>query len=253
MDRSALFISPHLDDVAFSCGGTLIRLVEEGWRVCLCTVFTASVENPQGFALACQLDKGLSAEVDYMALRRKEDEQFAQIAGAPPVLHLPFYEAPHRGYNSASDLFSGPHEDDVISRELTPILKELAGDYSVVFAPQGIGSHVDHLQVIQAINAGDLSTKTTWYRDTPYVIKNPSAPPSSLLPEAAHFQAFSITSTIDQKIEACTAYETQIEFQFGGKHELDKKLRHFHAAEAQQHLTESSCAESFLSPHTAFA
>ncbi len=253
MDRSALFISPHLDDVAFSCGGTLIRLVEEGWRVCLCTVFASSVQNPKGFALACQLDKGLSADADYMGLRRKEDQQFAQIASAPPVLHLPFYEAPHRGYNSASDLFSGPHKDDLIWRELAPVLKELARDYSVLFAPQGIGSHVDHLQVIRAISAGDLSTKTAWYRDTPYVIKNPSAPPSPLLPEAAHFQAFSITSTIEKKIKACAAYETQIKFQFGGNEELGKKLRQFHAAEAQQHLAESSYAESFLSSQTDFA
>jgi LmbE family N-acetylglucosaminyl deacetylase len=78
---TALFISPHLDDVAFSCGGTLIRLTQNGWHTVLCTIFTCSMPNPQGFALACQTDKGLAPDVDYMALRRAEDERFATIAG----------------------------------------------------------------------------------------------------------------------------------------------------------------------------
>ena len=61
---TALALSPHLDDAAFSAGGTLVRLAAGGWQVVMATVFTASVADPQGFALACQLDKGLSAEVE---------------------------------------------------------------------------------------------------------------------------------------------------------------------------------------------
>ncbi|MGI9175047.1 MAG: PIG-L deacetylase family protein, partial [Rhodothermales bacterium] len=97
----ALFLSPHLDDVAFSCGGTLARLAQEGWMTHLATVFTRSIPNPMGFPLACQLDKGLGADVDYMALRRDEDERFAREAGAADVHHFDLPEAPHRGYMSA--------------------------------------------------------------------------------------------------------------------------------------------------------
>ena len=107
MSHSALFLSPHLDDVAFSCGGTLTRLIAEGWQVRLCTVFTASVPDPQGFALACQMDKGLAADVDYMALRRAEDDEFARLAGVLDSIHLTYREAPHRGYSDAPDLFRG--------------------------------------------------------------------------------------------------------------------------------------------------
>ena len=69
----ALALSPHLDDAAFSCGGLLAGLSAAGWRVVVATVFTASVPEPKGFALACQTDKGLDPSVDYMALRRTED------------------------------------------------------------------------------------------------------------------------------------------------------------------------------------
>ena len=78
---SALFVSPHLDDVAFSCAGTAIRMAQEGWEVTVATVFTQSVLHPKGFALACQLDKGLGADEDYMALRRAEDRVFCNRAG----------------------------------------------------------------------------------------------------------------------------------------------------------------------------
>ncbi|WP_207955961.1 PIG-L deacetylase family protein [Rubrobacter marinus] len=79
---TALFVSPHLDDVAFSCGGALALLAREGWRTVLATVFTRSVPDPTGFALACQTDKGLPPEVDYMALRREEDREAARRLGA---------------------------------------------------------------------------------------------------------------------------------------------------------------------------
>ena len=69
----ALALSPHLDDAAFSCGGTLAALAAEGWDVVVATLFAASVEAPTGFALACQTDKGLPADADYMAIRRAEE------------------------------------------------------------------------------------------------------------------------------------------------------------------------------------
>ena len=79
---TALALSPHLDDAAFSCGGLLHGLARDGWRVVMATLFTASVDRPSGFALACQTDKGLGAEVDYMRLRRAEDDAAARPSGS---------------------------------------------------------------------------------------------------------------------------------------------------------------------------
>ncbi len=107
MSRTALALSPHLDDAAFSCGGTLATLAGLGWHVVLATLFTRSMPDPQGFALACQLDKGLDATVDYMALRRAEDVAAAWALGIGGPVHVPLPEAPHRGYGSAKALFGG--------------------------------------------------------------------------------------------------------------------------------------------------
>jgi len=109
--RRALALSPHLDDAAFSLGGALARMARDGWEVVVATVFTATVPAPTGFALACQLDKGLPPDADYMAIRRAEDEAACAALGAR-ALHLPLREAPHRGYHSATALFQPPHDGD---------------------------------------------------------------------------------------------------------------------------------------------
>lgn len=248
---TALFISPHLDDVAFSCGGTLVHLARAGWRVVLVTAFTASVPDPHGFALACQTDKGLGPEVDYMAMRRAEDRQFAQIAGIADVLHLPYAEAPHRGYNAAPELFAGMRADDQIWQVLEPSMRRLETDYApaLIFAPQGIGNHVDHLQVIQALVSAGTADHICWYRDTPYIMRQPDAPPSTMLPRGLREHGVIVDHTLERKIDGCCAYTTQLGFQFGGVEQVAPSLRTLHQQEAQR-LGMAGVVEAFLIPPT---
>lgn len=128
----------HLDDAAFSCGGLLAGLARDGWRVVMATLFTGSVADPTGFALACQLDKGLAPEVDYMALRRDEDVRAAAALGIAPPVHLPFREAPHRGYGAPPELFSETRADDGIAGDLAPALADLiaAEQPDLILAPR---------------------------------------------------------------------------------------------------------------------
>ncbi len=246
---TALFISPHLDDVAFSCAGTLMRLAQEGWETCLLTVFTATVPHPQGFALRCQTDKGLAPEEDYMALRRGEDAEFARIVGVGHNTHWPFPEAPHRGYESPADLFAGVHAGDEIWRVIAEELRALAAATApqIVFAPQGLGRHADHLQVIRAVDEAGLGPRTAWYRDTPYAIREPDARPAAELPARLQECVVGIDGVLERKIAGCCAYASQVGFQFGGVAEVGPKLTTFHQAEARQ-SSRDCCAERFLLP-----
>ena len=146
----ALFLSPHLDDVVFSCGGLAATLANAGWETVLVTAFTRSVVPATGFALACQLDKGIPPEIDYMAVRRGEDREAARILAFADVRWLDLLEAPHRGYESAPALFGAIHPGDVMLTELTSRCMALAAELQpdLVLAPQGLGNHVDHQQVI---------------------------------------------------------------------------------------------------------
>ena len=229
----AILLSPHLDDVAFSCAATARHLLRGGWDVQLVTVFTGSVANPQGFALACQLDKGLAPDVDYMKLRRAEDLEFCRIVGLENTEHWPLREAPHRGYESAPELFAGIKDGDEIWKLIAEKLEEIATP-DTVFAPQGLGNHVDHLQVIRAVRARGWDAQTFWYRDTPYAIRQLAATASELLPDklSGGFVLFD-EAELETKIAGCCAYASQIGFQFGGPDGVAAQLRAFHRAEAQ--------------------
>lgn len=245
--KTALFISPHLDDAAFSCGGTFARLADDGWRVVLCTIFTKSVINPTGFALACQLDKNLPADADYMKIRRAEDVAAGRILGAAAVLHLDFSEAPHRGYESAAELFAGVKAGDDVSQSVAERLGALNETYEpeLIFAPQGLGNHADHLQTIRAAQQVFPTEKTLWFRDTPYAIRQPDAPPARQSPRAV--ESFcAIEPHLERKISACLAYESQIDFQFGGAERLKLQLETFHRSEAKRLGVSSTAVEIFL-------
>lgn len=231
----AVAISPHLDDAAFSCGGTLARLAALGWKVTICTVFTLSVPNPSGFALACQLDKGLTPDVDYMALRRQEDLRAClRLGGEPRWLPLP--EAPHRGYGSAKALFGPIHSGDDVADRLAVALADLLDPRpDLILAPQAVGGHVDHVQVHQAVlRVLPDGLPVCWWLDFPYALRPDTHPAHPFAQAMNSLPGYVIQGDLDVRIAACRAYETQIGFQFGGAGKLEQALREAGPGEAMR-------------------
>ncbi len=217
----ALAISPHLDDAVFSCGGPLAELSDAGWAVTVATVFTGSVAHPAGFALACQLDKGLAPTVDYMALRRGEDLAACRSLGAA-IRWLPFLEAPHRGYHSADALFGatldGDDADLRMAASLDGLIDVLSPD--LLLGPQAIGGHVDHVLTVRAM-ARLARRPTLWWRDFPYAARAASraAPFADAM---AALDERSVAVDVARKRRACAMYATQIGYQFGGEDGLER-------------------------------
>ncbi len=239
---TALVLSPHLDDAAFSCGGLMACLADAGWRVCMATAFTRSVHPASGFALACQLDKGLAPDIDYMALRREEDRVAADHLGVSDLRWLDLPEAPHRGYGSAAALFGPVHDGDDIWRELAAMISSLVNELqpSLVLAPQGLGDHVDHRQTIRAVNHAAPGGPLAFYRDTPYAIRNLLGVPHVAVRGLVQSVA-GIAAGLDRKVSASCAYTSQIGFQFGGAEATGRALREFARREG-----EGRPAERFL-------
>ena len=204
--KTVLAISPHLDDAVFSAGATLARLADDGWRVIVATCFTASVENPSGFALACQLDKGLGPEIDYMALRRAEDRKACHVIGSE-ALHIPFAEAPHRGYGSPGALFCPVNADDRVANALGTALAQLIMTESpdLVLGPAAIGAHVDHVIVRRTIET--VCPAAVLWADQPYAVRNGF--------DRGGFLPFACGDQATRKIEASQCYRSQLGFQFG--------------------------------------
>jgi LmbE family N-acetylglucosaminyl deacetylase len=241
-----LLISPHLDDAVFSAGAIAAELAAQGHEVHVLTCFTKSVKNPTGFALACQLDKGLPAEIDYMELRRQEDQKACQLLSIIPHWEdLP--EAPHRGYNSAKELFQDIKKQGIIADKLLEILEKWIDKIQpqLIISPKGVGNHVDHQQVCNAIKLLKKKfsniTYLQWF-DQPYLMRNPDS--LSIKPtiknelNIAILRSFSEENTGKSivfdlksvnmlKFKACAAYESQVNFQFGS---VDKLAGYFDAS-----------------------
>lgn len=211
-----LAVSPHLDDAAFSAGGLLAARAAAGWDVTVATCFTANVAHPTGFALACQFDKGLGPEVDYMALRRAEDEAACRVLGATAV-HLPFLEAPHRGYASAAELFAARRDDDDMVDRLVPALTELiaAERPDLILAPLCLGGHVDHHIVRDAL--ARVAPGALLWEDWPYADRAPATGTPVLVEPLT-------PETRARRIAACTAYRSQLGFQFGGVEAMTRRI-----------------------------
>ena len=216
---TVLVLSPHLDDAAFSISPLLVEL-RGMHRVIVATPFAASVAQPEGFALACQLDKGLEPEVDYMQLRRSEDANWAKAMGVE-VIHGDLQEAPHRDYENASELFSGIHSTDTVGpqleRWLSAVATKLAPD--VTFLPLGIGGHVDHLWLRQVTEAAaPNSAPLAYYCDQPYCVKQGLDPLDPALMETRGLTALKLrveAPAVRHAVRATEAYASQIPFQFG--------------------------------------
>jgi len=170
-----LFLSPHFDDVVFSCAGLLHFLHLIDAKPVWATVFSSGVKKPTGFALECQTSKGIPEYLNYMEIRFCEDIECAKFLKASSPIRLGFLEAPYREYTSPDMLFGPIRKEDLIitlpeiEAHLSKLINNL--DPNIVFAPLGLGHHVDHRIINKAICAVSKRRKIIFYAESPYILK----------------------------------------------------------------------------------
>jgi LmbE family N-acetylglucosaminyl deacetylase len=225
-----LAVSPHLDDAAFSAGATLATLTAHGHRVTLATAFTAA---------------GGPSSDDAMAVRRIEDMQAAARLGVQRIVHLPFPEAPGRGYD---DLAGPLRADDDVAPDVRAALDTL-GVFDLVLAPLALGEHVDHRQLRRALGLsgrGDdpepvarfARGSLALWRDTPHVIHgdDPPTPGDDAVVVSG--------DALCRKLAACACYTTTTGAEFGGEPRMRQMLSDLAFEEGSRHGRPAP-AESF--------
>ncbi len=163
-DMTHVFIAPHPDDVALSCGGLVARLRERGQRVAIVTVFSGGARADGAAGLSeyqrAALGFGNGAPVpatagsrqgdapldlsaaDIARVRSSEDERYADMTGCS-VVRLDLPDAVYRGYEGDAELLGAVRDDDPPPYEAV-LGRVLRLDPQMVYAPLGVGSHVDH-------------------------------------------------------------------------------------------------------------
>ena len=180
MRATNLFISPHLDDAALSCGGLIHRLAREGERVVIVTV--ASADKPAGVPVSWLMRRSHLAwrlGNTPFAVRRWEDVAAAETLGAD-YLHLGMVDAIYRLDSNDRPLYPTStvavpiHPSDLkcyrpyLSRRLQDLLRVYGSGSLRVFCPLGAGQHIDHIVAREAVEASCLPSIISYYEDFPY-------------------------------------------------------------------------------------
>lgn len=172
-----IFLSPHFDDVALSCGGLVYSLTQGGQRVEIWTIMAGIPpdEHYSDFADQNQRAWGM-AGAQAIRMRMKEDQAACAILGAHPR-HWHWPDAIYRREGESGspmvknneELFS-KHPEDALITEIAQVLKrEIPGDVQTV-CPLSLGNHIDH-QAVRA--AGEqILREPLYYGDYPYILEN---------------------------------------------------------------------------------
>jgi LmbE family N-acetylglucosaminyl deacetylase len=254
-----IFLSPHFDDIALSCGGMAARLSRAGARCVGLTVFAAP--PPSGEPLSeyarhqhAQWESASGAgEQAIHEVRREEERQAARLLGIEPLM-LDLPDAPYRrgatglpSYISDEDLFGrvAPEERRAlpprIAAEVGRIAKEAGTRGRIrVFAPLGVGHHVDHQLLFWAARRLGPRYGVLFYEDYPY-----AATPGTLqarideLGVPIQQRLTPIADLIGVKIAAIARYKTQLDILFGSSEAMPAAVR----AYAQSVAGASSAAQ----------
>lgn len=234
-----IYLQPHFDDAALSCGGAIALQTATGNRVLVVTVFGGvppQGTRPSQFAMQVQQKMGLGMDpAEAGRARRAEDAAALATLGAD-VLHLDYLDAVYRGspayYQSDEALFG------TVSVADHPLDEELAGVFlqlheraplAIIYAPLGVGHHVDHQLVCSAADRlAQRKIDVKFYEDFPYVAR-----PGALqtrqdgLGIPMEPELVEISGTVRRKEEAISLYRSQVPQLFGSEETMVREVESY--------------------------
>lgn len=237
--RDALFIQPHYDDVALSCGGAAAAWAAAGCTAHIVTVFASEIVHAMVGEFAAQKHSRwrLDDPDAVHSARRGEDARSAEVLGCT-IRWLGMPDAIYRGerYTDDASLYADPHPEEMpladhLADELSHLPEWRAG--MQVFVPLGIGQHVDHQLVFEAGAALARRGVEVWaYEDLPYAIHTPAGVGERVARLEGRVGApiaLPIDAWLDCKLDAIAAYASQVPVIFRFTHDYREATRR-HAA-----------------------
>lgn len=231
-----LFLSPHLDDAVLSCGALIAELAGR-CPITVVTVFTATGPQPHTHAANAFLRQCSASDADELyAARRAEDRAVLDGLGVAHV-HLGLADALYRRREVRSGLVRrvGERVPELVHRyptyrfdiargrvsrgdrglvdRLHAQVTELARsmEAALVFAPVGVGRHVDHL-VTRELGRRQ-GARAVYWSDFPY---DQSGGPDAGYLAQQRLTPWRFGAGIAAKHRAIEGYGTQVEALFPG-------------------------------------
>lgn len=175
MAMTWIYLSPHFDDVALSCGGLVWQQAQAGQLVNVWTI-CAGEPSGEGFSPVAEfLHQRWNTGERAVAIRRAEDLASCAQMGAA-ARHFPIPDCIYRrgeagqflypSFEAILDPLCGP-EAPLIEQLCQMLAQELPAEAEVV-CPLALGGHVDHRLTRAA--AERLGRPLWYYADYPYVL-----------------------------------------------------------------------------------
>jgi len=230
-DMRWIYISPHLDDAALSCGGLIWEQARTGiaveiWSVCAGDPPSGTL-SPQAQEMHTRWQSGSPQET--LVLRRAEDQNAARRLGAA-IQHFPIPDCiyrigPEGNWLYPDEIFTAPHPaESALVGNLAALLAERLTNYDTLVCPLGLGGHVDHLLTRAAVEK--LNRPLWYYADIPYLLRSPLE-----LPEAVHKLTaknfFISPAGLAAWQEAIAAYPSQLSSLFEDENDMRQRIREY--------------------------
>ncbi len=233
-DSHWIYLSPHLDDAVYSCGGMLWEQVQRGVQAEVWTIFAGDPPSGPLTPFARSLHERWQSGDESAAARRAEDMQACQILGAG-WRHFEYpdciYRFDHAGrlvIEGETDLFRAGYEGEpeLVDHLVKRLADELPANASLVI-PFGYGNHVDH-QLVR--RAAEKLPETGWagqrwlYADYPYAASTAENLSGWLNQPGEKYDLPVSAAGLESWQQAAAAYRSQISTFWKSTDELRQKI-----------------------------
>jgi LmbE family N-acetylglucosaminyl deacetylase len=225
-----IYLSPHLDDAIYSCGGIIYSQIQIGDRVEIWSLFTSDPPKHGLTQFALELHSRWGGESNPYQIRRNEDQEACGCVGAgwrhlnyPDCIYRHYPETGQAVILSAQDLSKpGKPFESKLSETITAQLKKEIPPDSIIIAPMGVGNHVDHILVKEVANK--LPNLTFYYSDFPYSGKI-SLTSELSIPAGALSRKFEVPPAAMEKWkQAANCYQSQLSSFWKSSEDLERAL-----------------------------
>lgn len=183
-----VYLSPHLDDVVFSCGGLIFQQANRGEEVLILTICAGEPTADTISSFAEELHSRWEELDSPSQTRKREDRAACKRIGASYV-HLDILDAIYRKDENEIDLYPteisifGPlsASDTNLIEKVTNHISDLLSRDTILYAPLCFRGHVDHRLTRMAAEA--LRVPLHYFRDLPYAGRGYDVPSYLGIPE----------------------------------------------------------------------
>jgi len=227
-----IFLSPHFDDVALSCGGLVWELARQGNRVEIWTICSGLPPDLTLPPFARQLhERWRTGGPETVELRRLEDEEacrrlgvLPRTFGVPDCIYRRLPGSSEPLVQGEEDLYKPVHPaEESLVTALAQDLEGVLPPGAQLASPLGLGRHVDHRLTRTAAEMAAAHAKAAslvYYADYPYVVR-PAAGLDLAADPHLEIVAYPISTPALQAWQAAIeAYASQLSTFWSGPEEM---------------------------------